>query len=58
MIMAMVFSTVAGRTTAANNAVKPPGKPTINKADVKNTIPDKMVPIAVSTAVAPVFGSF
>lgn len=54
MIMAMVFSTVAGRTTAANNAVKPPGKPTINRADVKNTIPDKMVPIAVSTAAAPV----
>lgn len=58
MIIEIVFSTAAGRTTAANNAAKPPGKPTINKADDRNTIPDKMVPITVSTAAHLFFGSF
>lgn len=58
IIIAIVFTAAAGRTMATNSAAKPPGKPTISNADNKNTVPDKMVPIAVRIAHGAVFGSF
>lgn len=51
----MVFTTVAGNTTPAIRAIKPPGKPTISAADVKKIMPDTSVPTAVRTAATGVF---
>ena len=45
----IVLTMVAGRTTAPNNAANGPGKPTMKYADVKKTIPEISVPIAVRT---------
>jgi hypothetical protein len=53
--IAAVLTAAAGSTTAANNAVKGPGSPTIRYAEVKNTIPDTMVPAAVKTAALTIF---
>lgn len=43
----IVFKAVAGNTTPINNAVKGIGKPTSNSAEVRNTVPEIIVPIAV-----------
>jgi hypothetical protein len=40
----------AGNTTATNKPANDAGNPTMNMADVKNTKPEMMVPIAVNTA--------
>ena len=36
----MVLSAIAGKTPAANSAVKGPGKPTIKYAAVKKIVPE------------------
>jgi hypothetical protein len=45
-----VLITAAGNTTAANNPVNAPGNPTMKYADVKNAVPEIIVPTAVRIA--------
>lgn len=43
-----MFTTAAGKTTAPNNPIKAPGKPTMKYAEAKNTTPETIVPTAVN----------
>ena len=51
MIIAIVFSKAAGKTTALTSAKNGPGNPEIISADPKKITPEISVPIAVNTAI-------